>query len=121
MYVATYPVTVTTGAASGAGTGYTPNVTGKVLQIRYVKPGADSFTDGYTTTITTEATGVSILSEAAINASATRNPRQAVHSTTGGAGSDPATDYIYVANERIAIAVATAGNSKTGTYYVTIG
>jgi len=119
MYCKTHVVTVTTGTATG--TGVTPNVTGRVLQIRYVKPVSGGFSDGNTVTITTEISGVAILTEAAINASATRNPRQAVHSTVGAAGTAPATDYIYVDNERISIALSAAGNGTTGTYYVTIG
>jgi hypothetical protein len=74
-----YVVALTTDGA-GAATGYTPVVSGEVIQIRYVKTDYDN---GVGFTITAEATGETIWTEAAVNASATRAPRQATHSTAG--------------------------------------
>jgi hypothetical protein len=48
--------------------------------MRYVKT---DFADGSSFTITSEATGETIWSESSVNASATRAPRQATHSTAG--------------------------------------
>jgi len=52
--------------------------------------------------------------------------RQATHSTAGlaslyAADGAAVNDFIYVANERIKIAVENGGNSKTGTFTVIVG
>jgi hypothetical protein len=125
MFPVTNVVTVVTGADSGAGTGYTPNLTGRVLAIRYVKDGSAGYSDGQTITTTNEKTGATIWTQTAVNASATVCPRQATHSTAGVAatfdGTHAVNDFCYVANERISIVLSNAGNSKTGTFYVTVG
>jgi len=112
-------VTVTT-AADGSATAYSGMVTGKVSQIRYVKT---DFADGSTFTITAEATGETIWTESSVNASATRAPRQATHSTAGAAalyaGSGTAVnDKIALANDRVKIVIASGGNVKTGVFHV---
>jgi hypothetical protein len=111
-------IAVTT-AADGSATAYSEVCTGKVSTIRYVKT---DFDNGSTITITSEATGETIWTEAAVNASATRAPRQATHSTAGVAalyagGGAAVNDKIAVANDRIKIVIAAGGNVKAGTFH----
>ncbi len=114
-------VTVTTAAANG--TTYSGNVTGKIIGIRYVKT---DFANGSTFTITGATTGINIWTETAVNASATRAPRQPTHQQDGtaqlyGAGAAYAVnDGIVLANERIKIAVTAGGNTKTGVFHITV-
>jgi hypothetical protein len=117
-YVYRLSVAVTT-AADGSVTAYSDVCTGKVSTIRYVKT---DFDNGSTITITSEATGETIWTEAAVNASATRAPRQATHSTAGAAalyaaGGAAVNDKIAIANDRIKIVIAAGGNAKTGTFH----
>lgn len=117
-YAERHAVAVTT-AADGSATAYSPVVTGKLSQIRYVKT---DFADGSTFTITSEATGETLWSESAVNASATRAPRQATHSTAGAAalyaaGGAAVNDKIALANDRIKIVIASGGATKTGTFH----
>ena len=120
-YAQRVAVTVTT-AADGSATAYTPGaITGKLSQIRYVKT---DFDNGVGFTITAEATGETLWAEAAVNASATRAPRQATHSTAGVAALYAATfavnDKIAIADDRIKIVIASGGNVKTGTFHFVI-
>lgn len=114
-------ISVTT-AADGSATAYSGVVTGKISTVRYVKT---DFADGSTITVTAEATGESIWTEAAVNASATRAPRQATHSTDGAAALYAAAgvavnDKIALANDRVKIVIASGGNVKSGTFHVVI-
>lgn len=115
-------VAVTT-IADGSATAYSEGpVTGKISQIRYVKT---DFDNGSTFTITSEATGETIWAESGVNASATRAPRQATHSTAGVAalyagGGTAVNDKIALANDRIKIVIAAGGNVKTGTFHFVI-
>lgn len=112
-----------TTAADGSATAYSDPVTGKVSQIRYVKPASGGFDDGSTITLTNETTGETIWSEANVNASATRAPRQPTHTTAGVASLYAAAgtgvgDKIALAADRIKIVIASGGNTKTATFYV---
>jgi len=118
-FIQRFAVAVTT-AADGSATVYSPTVTGKLSQIRYVKT---DFADGSTFTITAEATGETLWSESAVNASATRAPRQATHSTAGAAslyaaGGSAVNDQIALADDRVKIVIASGGNAKTGTFHL---
>jgi hypothetical protein len=115
----TVPVTT---AADGSATAYSDVVTGKVSAVRYVKT---DFDNASTITITAEATGEGIWTEVGVNASATRAPRQAVHTTAGAAslfaaGGTAVSDKIALANDRVKIVIAGGGNVKSGTFYVTV-
>lgn len=109
-------------AADGSATVYSPVVTGLLSQIRYVKT---DFTDGVDFTITAEATGETLWAENDVNASATRAPRQATHSTAGVASLYAATfavtDKIALANDRVKIVIASGGDTKSGTFHFLIG
>ncbi len=111
-------VTVTTDA-SGDAVAYTPVVTGKLSQIRYVKADFDA---GVDFTVTAEATGETLWAQNDVNASATVAPRQPTHSTAGAAalyaaGGAAVLDKIALANDRIKIVVAQGGNAKSGTFH----
>lgn len=114
-----------TTAADGSATAFSDRVTGKVTTIRYVKPNSGGFDDGSTITMTAEATGEAIWSEANVNASATRAPRQATHSIAGAASLYAAagtaiTDGIALANDRVKIVIASGGNAKNATFYIVV-
>ncbi|RKQ70125.1 hypothetical protein [Oceanibaculum indicum] len=122
MYAARHVVALTTNS-SGAAEAYSDTVTGRVLAIRYVK---DSFANGVDFTITAEATGETIWAENDVNASASRAPRQGTHGTDGAAalyasGGTAVRDFIYLANDRVKIAVASGGNATSGTFHILIG
>ena len=117
-FVQRLTVSVTT-AADGSATAYSEVVTGKLLQVRYVKT---DFDNGSTITITAEATGETLWTESNVNASATRAPRQATHSTAGAAslyaaGGEAVLGQIGLAKDRIKIVIASGGNVKTGTFH----
>lgn len=120
-FVQRHAVAVTT-ASDGSATAYSPTITGMVSQIRYVKT---DFADGSTFTITAEATGETIWTETGVNASATRAPRQATHTTAGAAslyaaGGTAVNDMIALANDRVKIVIASGGSVKTGTFHVVV-
>jgi hypothetical protein len=117
-YARRLTVNVTT-AADGSATAYSDPIDyGLLSQIRYVK---GNFDDGSTITVTAEATGETLWTESAVNASATRAPRQPTHSTAGAASLYAAagtavTDKIAIVSDRIKIVIAAGGNTKTGTF-----
>ncbi len=121
-YARRLTVSVTT-AADGSATAYSDFIAhGALSQIRYVKA---TFADGVDFTITAEATGETLWAEENVNASATRAPRQATHSTAGVAalyaGSGTAVlDKIVLANDRIKIVIASGGNATTGTFHFVV-
>lgn len=121
-YARRLSVTVTT-AADGSATAYSEHVDyGLLSQIRYVKT---DFADGSTFAITSEATGETLWSETGVNASATRAPRQATHSTAGAAalyaaGGAAVNDKIAIANDRIKIEISGGGDTKTGVFHFLI-
>lgn len=119
MYTQRHTVTLATDAA-GAATGYSPVVNGLLSQIRYVKT---DFDNGVNFTITSEATGETLWTQAAVNASATVAPRQATHTTAGvaslyAAAGTAVTDKIALAHDRVKIVVDAGGNTKTGTIHI---
>lgn len=115
-------VSVTTDS-SGDATAYSAVVPyGLLSQVRYNKT---DFANGSTFTITSEATGETLWAESAVNASATRAPRQATHSTAGAAalyaaGGAAVLDKIAIVNDRIKIVVASGGDTKTGSFVFVI-
>jgi hypothetical protein len=123
-YAKRYTITMTT-AADGSGTSYTTSaVMGRISAIQYDKPGSGGFDDGSTMTLTGEKSGIAIWSESAVNADAIRYPRAATHTTAGVAATYDGTRAvlapIVVAGERLKMVVASGGNAKTATWYVTV-
>lgn len=122
MHVERHAVEITTDSG-GAATVYSPQVTGRLLSIRYVKT---DFANGVDFTVTSEATGETIWAESDVNASATRAPRQATHTTAGAAalyaaGGVAVNDHVFLANDRVKIVIAQGGDTKTGVVHLTIG
>jgi len=119
-YVRRLTVPVTT-ASDGTATEHSLQVTGRISQIRYVK---GDFDNGVDFTITSEATGETIWTQADVNASVTVAPRQAVHSTAGVAatfdGTRPILAPIALAEDRVRIAIAQGGSVKSGTFYILV-
>lgn len=121
-YIQRHVVAVTTDG-SGDAIAYTPaGVSGKIVSIRYVKT---DFADGVDFTITSEATGETIWTEANVNASKTCVPRAATHGTDGvaalyAAGGAAVLNRIALANDRVKIVVASGGASKVGAFHVTL-
>lgn len=127
MFIERQSVSVTTGTG-GTATGYTARpVNGRLLGIHYIPDGSTPFATTVGVTITTEDTGVTILAETGYNAAANRFPRQQIHSTTGGvitSATGATNEYaepLAIANERIKIAIASGGATKTGRFDVVIG
>lgn len=117
-------IDVTT-AADGTATAYSPKVSGKVHSIHYLKDGTAAFSNGVGFTITAEATGESIWTEAAVNAAAIRYPRAPTHSQVGAAllyatDGTPVSDKIALANDRAKIVIASGGNAKKGQFFVLV-
>ncbi|MFZ5674288.1 MAG: hypothetical protein ACOZAM_15105 [Pseudomonadota bacterium] len=118
------PVTVTT-AADGTVTAYSPRFTGKIVQIEYVKDGANGYANGVDFTLTGEATGIGLWTQSDVNASAVVAPRQPTHSQVGAAllyaaGGTAQTDKIALANDRVKIVLAQGGASKVGVFHIVI-
>lgn len=121
MHVEKHTLALTTDA-SGDVVGYTPVVTGRILQIRYVKT---DFADGIDVDVTLETSAVIVWDEDNVNASKTVLPRQGVHGTDGVAATLDGTrlmrEPVYAARERVKVVVAAGGAAKTGTFYILIG
>lgn len=119
MTLRRYTLPVTT-AADGSATVYSPWLSGYVHQIQYVKT---NFTDGVDFTITAEATGETIWTEANVNAAVVKAPRQATHTTAGvaalyAAGGVAVQDRIALSRDRVKIVIAAGGNATTGSFTI---
>lgn len=118
-YIERHTVALTT-AADGTATGHSPVLSGKVSTIRYVKT---DFANGVDFTITSEATGETIWTQADVNATVTVAPRQATHTTAGAAalyaaGGVAVLDKVALANDRVKIVIAQGGDTKVGTFHI---
>lgn len=116
-----HKVTITT-AADGTATGYSPVISGEIMQIEYVK---NDFANGVDFTITGEDTGIGIWTQADVNASAVVAPRQPTHSQAGVAALYAASGTgvlapIAIARDRVKIAIAQGGNAKSGTFHILV-
>lgn len=124
-------IALTTDTTSGV-TAYTtgPGVTGKIQSIIYYQHATVPFTTTCDLTISVEGTSQVIYSTTGLDASEVISPRIPIHNTTGAvlasstaaaAGSIATqTDYIYLANDRVKVVVASAGASKQGTVDVIV-
>lgn len=109
-------------AADGTGTFYSPYLSGMLESIQYVKT---DYADGVDFTITAEATGETLWTEANVNAAVTKRPRAARHSTAGiaelyAAGGTAVTDKIALSRDRVKVVIAQGGVSTTGSFVVII-
>ena len=109
-YAERHTVSVTT-IADGSATAYSPVVTGKVVEISYIK---DTFVDGVDFTITAEVSGASLWTDTNINASEVVAPVQVANINTTGAASTLTEVPVYLAQERVKIVIAQGGNVGFG-------
>jgi len=117
-------VSVTTDG-SGAATGYSPPISGKIASITYVKPAAAFYTDGVDFTVTNETTGASIWTGTDVNATVEILPRKATVTEAQAAalyaaGGVAVLDMIPIARSRIKIVVAAGGAAKVGAFHFNI-
>lgn len=121
MAIRRFVVTVTT-ASDGSATAYTPYLSGYINAIEYIKT---DYTDGVDFTITAEATGETIWTEANVNAAKVCLPRAATHSTAGVAalyasGGTAVLERIALGRDRVKIVLAQGGATKTGAFHVIV-
>jgi hypothetical protein len=102
---------VITADASGDATGYIGPLNGLLKYIRYVAHGSTPYTNTVDFTITSETTGAALWSATDVAASTTYSPGALISAST--------TQYVQIplANDRIKIVIAQAGDSKIGTFY----
>lgn len=117
MTIRRFEKTVVTDA-SGNATEYTPHLSGYLVSAQYVKT---DYADGVDFTITAEANGQAIWTEADVNAAVTKAPRLATHTVAGVAalyasGGVAVLDKIALGRDRIKIVLAQGGNTKTGKF-----
>lgn len=120
MAIRKYTVPVTTNG-SGAATVFSPYLSGYLMSIQYVKT---NFTNGVDFTITAEATGETLWTQANVDAAATVRPRAATHSTAGvaslyAAAGTAVNDRIALGRDRVKIVIASGGNATTGAFVIT--
>jgi hypothetical protein len=126
MYIERHVLDLTV-TAGGAATVYTPWLRAcRVLQISYVPDATTPLDTGADLTITGETSGTAIATLSNIGTSAfTKVPRQPTHGLTGTAlvyaGTDPVSEPVLIAGERIKVVVAQGGASKIGTLHIFVG
>lgn len=102
--------------ASGDATAYTPNITGRIHSVSYVK---DDYDDAVDFTITLEKTGQSVWADTNITASETVYPVAPANVGTGAASS--LTEVPIVAcNDRLKFVLGSGGNETSGTFEVIV-
>jgi hypothetical protein len=107
---------------SGDAQVFSPVLSGKLISFTYVK---DDFADGVDFVITSESAGETLWSEEDVNASTSRYPRAATAATDGSAAlyaadGEAVNDLIAIADDRVSIVVADGGDTKSGTFHITI-
>lgn len=121
MYAERHSLTIATNG-SGAGTEYTPTVTGRILTVQYVKVDYDN---GIDFVVSLEATGEVILTGTDVNASAVFYPRVPVDDEAGADatldGTRKMREPVVAAKDRVKIVVAQGGASKSGTFNIVVG
>lgn len=114
-------VSITT-ASDGSATAYSPVISGTIKAIHYLKT---DFADGVDFTITAEATGETIWTEANVNAAKVCAPRMATHSNAGVAalyasGGTAVNDRISLGSDRVKIVIGSGGNAKAGAFHIIV-
>ena len=111
--------------ASGNATAYSPRLSGLLYAIHYVPDGTIPYDNTADFTITSEATGQSLVSRTNVSAAFVANPRVATADAAGTAalfasGGTAVQDKIALANDRVKIAIAQGGNAKTGVFHILV-
>ncbi len=128
MFAERASVTLTT-TAGGAATGYAGGasgaLTGRVLAVHYT---AGNIGASAAVTITSEATGETILALASVSLTALASyyPRTQTCTSDGtaqlyAAAGTKVTDAVTLANDRIKVVIASGGNATSGTFVFVIG
>lgn len=104
---------------------FSPRLSGKLISIRYAAAAGEAAFDQYVDfALTAENTGETIWSEESVDASASRYPRAAAHTTAGAAatydGSNATLAEISLSQDRVKIVVADGGDAKSGTFHLTM-
>lgn len=106
---------------SGAATVYSPWLSGFIESVQYVKT---DYADTADFTITADVTGENIWTDTNITASEVVRARAATHTTAGVAAlyaaSGAVNDRIALSRDRVKIVLAQGGDTKTGTFVVTV-
>lgn len=117
-------VEITT-AADGSATAYAARTSGKIHSVHYLKDGTVPFADGVDFTISAEATGEGVWTEANVNAATVRYTRAGTHTNLGAAslyaaGGTAVQDKIGLASDRVKFVIAQGGNAKKGKFLVLV-
>lgn len=122
MYVKRISIPLTT-LANGSVVAYSEeNITGRIVDISYVKT---DFVNGVDFAVTGDVSGKNIWTQANVDAAQTVAPRQPTHTAAGvailyAAAGEPVHDYIALADERIKVVIASGGDTKTGELIITV-
>lgn len=126
-FLTRHSIPITTDA-SGNATVYSSDIAnGFVQAVRYVPDGTTPMDNTADLTVTGETSGIPIITITNEAASVTNYaPRMATHDITGApalfaAAGQAVNDKIPLAGERIKVAVAQGGNTKSGTLNVWVG
>jgi hypothetical protein len=119
MHASRQTITVTT-AADGSATVYSTNVTGRLVSLRYVKDETTPWDNGGGITVTGETTGLAILIAANVNATTTWYPMVPASKAADGTASTLTEQSPVLVNERVKIVVASGGNAKVGSFFLTV-
>lgn len=104
-------------SAGGAATAYSPNITGRVHSISYVK---DDYADTVDWAITLEATGESLWTDTNITASERVYPVAPANVGSSGAASSLTEVPIVAANDRVKFVISNGGVSTSGVFHVVV-
>ena len=119
-----YKVSVTT-AADGSATAYSPRVSGLLHSVTYVPDGTNPYPNTVDMTITSEATGESLVSRTNVAAGFTTYPRKPTADDAGtaslyAAGGTAVQAAPGLGNDRVKIVLAQGGNAKVGVFHFTV-
>lgn len=102
---------------SGNATYYSPNITGRVHSVSYLKV---DFTDGVDFTITLERTGQSIWTDTNVNAAETVYPMAAANKAADGSASTISEAPVVAVNDRVKIVIAQGGDTHSGNFDIVV-
>ncbi|MDE2426787.1 MAG: hypothetical protein KGO96_12870 [Elusimicrobia bacterium] len=123
MFAKSFTVPITT-AADGTGSGFTDVTNGRVLGVVYVPDGTTPFANNVVVTITTEVSLQAVMTKtvAAGNTAFSAYPKVQNNAVADASAIAGAFDFIPLAgNERVKIAIASGGDTKSGSFMVIVG
>ena len=125
MGVKRFTAAATTDASGDAEVYTSADVRGRIHSVQYVPDGVAPFAATADVAVTGEDTALALLSQTDVSAAFTLFPRAPTHDTSGAAslyaaGGESVEDHLVVSQERVKIVVAQGGDTKSGTFYVTV-